>query len=55
MGEFKLHQMSEQRCKPFGCAVVRCIMDNQGQECVREAYEKLNECIKREKKNILSE
>lgn len=55
MDPVKLHHNAEQRCKPFGCDLVRCMSDAKDSSKCSKAMKALMKCVDEQKEILLKE
>ena len=55
MDPVQLHHYAEQRCKPFGCDLVRCMSAAQDPSKCRQAMKKLQQCVEEQKEVLKKE
>src|SRR4051812_20743107 len=54
MDIIKLSQVSEQRCRSFGCKLEVCLYKMQDTTKCNQLFRQLNNCIELEKKDIIN-
>jgi len=50
-----LHNVSEQRCKSYGCSLNRCITKTKDMNKCQDIFRELNRCVEKERKKIIYE
>lgn len=53
MNQTQLYNKAEFKCKPLGCAMVRCQSEGRSTEECNKCMRELQECIKVEKEKLI--